>query len=934
MAGFTDSYNFPLVNSAQGFNGGGNEVFVAKLNAAGNGLVYATYIGGQADDRAYSIAVDASGSAYVAGATTSRNFPTRLPVQSKLTGYRNAFVFKLNPAGNGLVYSTYLGGNASDAANGIAVDAGGNAYIVGDTTSFGFPANAMQRSIRGGQDAFAAKLSASGQTLLYSTFLGGSGDDHGAAIALTPGGAAWIAGSTYSTDFPTVNPTQGSNAGGQDAFVARLAPDGNSLEFATYLGGSGGTVAYPETAQAIALDGQGDAYVTGTTSSADFPLLAPLQAARLGISDAFVSKIAASGALAYSTYLGGSGAEVGTAIAVDPTGAALVAGYSYSADLPVTAAVQSTIGGDYDAFVAKVAPAGNPLSYLSYLGGNGSDAATGIALDGTGSIYVTGWTLSTNFPTLNPFQTLNSGNYGAFVTKLASSSTPVNVSVAPAWGNGAAQVFTFQVSDSAGAADLNTVSVLFNTSASAAAACSVVYQRAQNTLALLTDGGVTPGATVTPGFGTQQNSQCVLNAAGSSVSLSGNVLTLSLSLTFLGPFSGAKTVYMSSTNPSGATGWQAKGTWTVGFSVATVSVTPASGSGASQVFGMQFSDDAGAADLTSVALLINASPVTSGACSVTYNRAANTLALLTDSGAMPVSTISPGSGNQQNSQCILSGPGSTAVLSGNVLTLNLSITFQGTFSGAKTVYLSATSPSASTGWQSRGSWTVGASVSAVSVAPASGSGASATFSMLFSDTSGATDLTSVSLLINTSAVTSSACSVTYSRAANTLALLTDSGALPGSTIVPGSGSQQNSQCVLNGAGSSVSVSGTALTLNLSIAFQAGFAGARNLYLSATSPFATTGWQARGTWTVSCGRTASGGSSGVGHTKFGNRRVADLPGRGLRRIGAFRYPGGMALVQLQHVQFCQQLPDCLLALQQWNRLWSTTHPPSGVTGPSG
>ena len=308
IAGFTASYDFPTANPEQNFNAGGNDVFVAKLNPSGNGLVYCTYLGGRGDDRAYGIAVDASGSAYVTGSTASTNFPVRNAIQATLKGAKNAFVLKLNPAGNTLVFSTYLGGNASDTGNGIAVDGSQNVYVVGDTTSITFPTTAMQKVNHGGMDAFVSKVSADGSHLVYSTYLGGTSDDHGAAISVDATGSAYVTGSTYSTDFPVANAWQSKIGGGQDAFVARLSADGNSLLFGTFLGGSGGSLGYPEAGQGIALDGQGNAYVAGVTSSTNFPLLNPLQASKRGSSpDAFVSKFTAAGSLSYSTYLGGTG---------------------------------------------------------------------------------------------------------------------------------------------------------------------------------------------------------------------------------------------------------------------------------------------------------------------------------------------------------------------------------------------------------------------------------------------------------------------------------------------------------------------------------------------------------------------------------------------------------------------------------------------------
>jgi Beta-propeller repeat len=689
IAGFTESFNLPAVNAGQSFNAGGDDAFVAKLSPSGNTLMYCTYLGGSADDRASAIAVDAQGNAYVAGSTTSNNFPVKAALQSKLAGSRNAFIVKLNPAGNGLVYGTYFGGNASDSANGIAVDASGSAYVVGDTTSFSLPATGFRHGTHGGQDAFVAKLSPDGSHLVYSSYLGGSGDDRGLAIAVAASGTAYVTGSTFSTDFPVANPAQPNNAGGQDAFVTRFSADGNSLRFSTYLGGAGGTVVSPEMAQAISVDAQGNAYVVGVTGSTNFPRLNALQANIHGLSDAFVTKFTASGVMSYSTYLGGSSAEEATGIAVDASGNAFVSGYTYSSDLPVTAAIQSTNAGEYDAFVAELNPSGSALLYSSYLGGNGSDAASSIALDLSGNVYVAGWTLSTNFPLLNPYQSQNAGNYGAFVTKILFSFKPANVGVTPSSGSGPAQVFSFQFSDPAGAADLTTVGVILGGSANPAAACAVSYDRVHNALALLTDSGQLPTSSIAPGSGSQQNSQCSLSGAGSSVSISGPILTLNLALTFLPAFNGAKNIYMQGVNPFGSTPWQSMGAWSITFAVTNVSVLPNSGSGNTQTFSFQFSDQAGANDLSTVSVLFNSSPSTVSACSVTYDRAHNTLSLLTDSGQLPTSSISPGSGSQQNSQCSLNGAGSTVVLSGQTLTLNLALTFLPAFSGTKNIYMQA-----------------------------------------------------------------------------------------------------------------------------------------------------------------------------------------------------------------------------------------------------
>jgi hypothetical protein len=717
VAGSTASYDFPVSGAFQNSTGGGNDAFVAKLNSSGNGLVYCTYLGGSGDDRAYGIAVDGSGSALITGSTTSPNFPVHSPLQGKLAGARNAFVSKLNPAGNGLVYSTYLGGNGSDFGYGVAVDGSGNAYVVGDTTSSNFPASGLQPTNKGVQDAFVAKVSADGSHLLYSTYLGGSSIDHGAAIAVDASGSAYVTGSTYSTDFPTANAWQPSNAGGQDIFVSRLSADGSALLFSTYLGGTGGTVAYPESGMAIDVDTSGNAYVTGVTSSTNFPLLNPLQSLLMGTTDAFVAKLTSSGTLSYSTYLGGSGQDVGTAIAVDGGGNAYVAGYGYSTDLPVTAnALQTTNAGAYDAFVAILNPAGNSLMYLSYLGGNGSDAAAALALDPLNNIYVAGWTLSTNFPVVNANQATNPGNYAAFITKISFPTMLSAVSVTPNSGSGASQTFSFQFSDLSGASDLATVSTLVNSTTSLSSACAVTYNPAQNSLALMTDAGTLPSASMMPGNGSQQNSQCTLSGSGSSVTIAGTQLTLNLALTFTGAFQGTQNIYLYAQSAAGATtGWQPRGAWTVPAgapTVTAVAVSPSSGGGTSQTFQLKYSDSAGAASIATAAVFFGASlSGFTSACDVVYTAQANAVNLLNDAGTGWSASATPGSNViLENSQCSVNLATTSVSQAANTLTLNMAMGFTTAFSGSKNVYLYGQDVGeTNSGWQQLGAWTVQAS---------------------------------------------------------------------------------------------------------------------------------------------------------------------------------------------------------------------------------
>ncbi len=349
-------------------------------------LVYSTYLGSASFDSGKDIAVNSSGNAYVTGQTGSTNFPTASPVQASNGGSFDAFVTKFNLAGNGVVYSTYLGGSSAERGSDIAVDASGNAYVTGRTRSTNFPTvNPIQATFGGGtsDDTFVTKLNASGSALVYSTYLGGSGDDDVQVIAVDGSGNAYVTGNTTSTNFPTASPFQASHGGGgNDAFVAKLNAVGSALVYSTYLGGSG-----PDNGRAVATDSSGNAYVTGDTSSTDFPTASPFQSTFAGgTRDVFVTKFNAAGsALGYSTYLGGSGPDNGNGIAVDSSGNAYVVGSTDSTNFPTANALQGFLAEVDDAFVAKLNPAGSALVYSTYLGGGSTDAGNDIAVDSSGN---------------------------------------------------------------------------------------------------------------------------------------------------------------------------------------------------------------------------------------------------------------------------------------------------------------------------------------------------------------------------------------------------------------------------------------------------------------------------------------------------------------------------------------------------------------------
>jgi hypothetical protein len=429
VAGWTVGTDLPASGGVRQHNSGGVDAFIAGFSPAGGSLVFCTYLGGSSDDRAFGVAVDSSNNTYVTGWTSSTNFPVQSALQARLKGTRDAFIAKLNPAGNALIYSTYLGGSGVDTGNAIAVDGTNSVFIIGDTSSTNLPVSvgAFQSALGGSQDAFVAKLSPDGSSLRLMTYFGGSAAEHGAAIKVDTSGSAYISGSTYSTDLPVLLGSQPHSGGGQDGFVARLTPSGASLVFSTYLGGSGGSPGAPEVVNAISLAADNLFMVAGTTSSPDFPVTPPVLQSVFGggQTDGFFSRLdPATGALQRSTFLGGSGDDGINAMVTDAYSSfQYVAGYTSSADFPAVNAVQGRISGGLDAFLAKVGF--SAVISATYLGGGANDSANALAVDSLTNVVVVGSTASGNYPTVirtatgpgkSQFSSLTS-----FITKISPS---------------------------------------------------------------------------------------------------------------------------------------------------------------------------------------------------------------------------------------------------------------------------------------------------------------------------------------------------------------------------------------------------------------------------------------------------------------------------------------------------------------------------------
>jgi hypothetical protein len=478
VAGQTFSTQFSTPGAYQtNYHGGiyAGDAFIAKFDNLGTNLIYLTYLGGSGNDAAYGLAVDGAGDAYVTGFTDSVNFPTTnaIPGYTNISGTldthvglypADVFVAELNPGGSNLIYSTYLGGNSSDAAYGIAVDSLDNAYVTGFTYSTNFPTtNAIQNhlactnSFYNNANAFVTEIASNGASLVFSTYFGGTNYDLGKSIAVDASGI-YVTGFTASTNFPTTNALVqqliltngvGTNqifitnyiwngyllngstnlTSTYDAFVAKFAPSGTNLIYSTFLGGTNSDVA-----NGIAVDGFGNAYVTGWTTSTNFPNTAanviPNYLANNSLygyiitTNAFLTQIQWNGTnatIGYSAPFGGSVSDVGYGVAVDSYGNAFVVGATSSANFPAfntSGFLRATNSGGNDVFVIAFYANASGLLYSAYLGGLSDDFGYGIVLDPTDNAYIVGQTASANFPTLDARQTALNGVNDAFLAKI------------------------------------------------------------------------------------------------------------------------------------------------------------------------------------------------------------------------------------------------------------------------------------------------------------------------------------------------------------------------------------------------------------------------------------------------------------------------------------------------------------------------------------
>ena len=395
-------------------------------------FVFAGFIGGNNTDKGYGIAVDSAGNVYVTGEvnSTEATFPETVGPDVTQNGNYDAFVAKVDPSGAALIYCGFIGGADEEFGSGIAVDAAGNAFVTGRTlsTQTTFPVVAGYDMTHNGlKDAFVAKVNAAGTALVYCTYIGGSADDFGTGIAVDGLGNAYISGYTGSTEATfceITGPDISYNGGTYDAFVCKLNSTGTARYYCGYIGGAGDDYGY-----GIAVDGSGNAYITGSTNSneSSFPVVVGPDLTYWNYSEAFVAKVNSSGtALAYCGYIAGSSDDAGYGIAVDSKGSAYVTGSTGGALPTVVGPDLIRSGSGYRvAFVAKVSPIGDALNYCGYIGDAGINQGNAIAVEGSGNAYVAGYTQSDPaFPVVEgPDLTFNGGTYDGFVAKVNASGS-------------------------------------------------------------------------------------------------------------------------------------------------------------------------------------------------------------------------------------------------------------------------------------------------------------------------------------------------------------------------------------------------------------------------------------------------------------------------------------------------------------------------------
>ncbi len=787
MAGETSSNDLPgTTGRYQPNSGGGKDGFITRLRLIINpAIIGTTYLGGFGDERINAITRDTTNNIYVAGYTTSPNFPLSTPSfgPQYLGGTNDGFVAKFDSTLTQVAWSGIYGGLGSDNARALALGTGGTLWITGSTSSASIPlVNAAQTVLLGAFDCFVAQISANGESLLQSTYLGGNSSEFCYAIQTDAAGNPTVAGSSASSNFPvTSGVLQPLRAGDYDNVLFQLS---------------------------------------GST-----------------------------GYLQFSTYLGGSGTEAPTSLFRDSQGNWCLAGYTASSNFPVFDAIQANHGGSMDGYFTCLNSTATAIVFSTYLGGTQEDRITGATERAGSLTMLTGMTHSSNFPTAGmPLQASTNGSGDAFLTGInrsAPNAPPVNISVSPSNGNTETAHLTYTADDANGWSDLRFLYLNIHNVVSPVNACYVQYDIDNNLIRLLNDAGSNWVGSAKPGDRTiLQNSQCRVDAERSSVWAHATRMQLSLFYLFQPGFGGVKSLLMYSQDRANTiAGWQLRGGWTVpalagNTQPAVTYFAPNSGTFPQNAFVMQVTDLNGANDINEVILLINGSFGYTNACYVRYRRAQNQLQLLNDTTSQFLGNLTPGaSGTIENSKCLLSAAHSSASISGNILSLVIYLSFKTLAGGSNQIWTLVSDQSATfLGWKSQGAVTVPIGPSftkpvAQGVGVTALNAYTATIAATGYDENGADDIKDIYLLINSALSTPAGCYLLFRATTQQVFLLNDAGNNWQGVGTRGSSTiLENSQCSVDLALATESSTQDTKTISYRLEFKPVFNGARSTYL--------------------------------------------------------------------------------------------------------
>ncbi len=752
-------------------------------------------------------------------------------------------------AGPAIIGTTYLGGFGTDRINAIVRDATGNLYVAGYTTSSNFPLSTPSfgpQYLGGTNDAFVAKFDATLTQAFWSGIYGGLGADNARALTLGANGSVWFTGSTSSASIPLVNAAQTVLLGAFDCFVAQIAADGLSLLQSTYFGGNNSDLCYAiqtDSAGNPVVAGSSASSNFPVTSG----VVQPQRVA--DYDNVLFKLDGSSGYLLFSTYFGGSGTEAPNSLHQDVQGNWCMAGFTASTNFPVVEAIQANHGGSMDGYFSCLNGSATATVFSTYLGGTEEDRIAGAAERAGSLTMLTGMTHSLNFPVAgSALQSTSNGGGDAFLTAIDRSATnapPVNVSVSPSNGNTETAHLTYTVDDANGWSNLRFLYLNIHNVVSPLNACYVQFDIDNNLLRLLNDAGTGWVGSARPGDRTiLQNSQCRVDAERSSVWAHATRMQLRVFYLFQPGFGGVKSLLMYSQDRANSiAGWQLRGGWTVPALAgnAQPSVTyfaPNSGTFPQNAFVMQVTDLNGANDVNEVHLLINNGFSYGTACYVRYRRAQNQLQLLNDSTSQFLGALTPGaSGSIENSKCLLSGAHSSASISGNVLSLVVYLSFKTLAGGSNQMWTLVNDQSASfLGWKSQGTFTVPIGPSytkpaahAFGITPLNAT--TATIAATGFDENGAEDVKDIYLLMNTSLSNPGGCYLLYRSPTQQVFLLNDAGNNWQGVGIRGSDTVlENSQCRINLLLAAESTTQDTKTITYQVEFKPAFQGTYSGYV--------------------------------------------------------------------------------------------------------